>query len=179
VSGTVVVAKGTSCISNATLGGAVLVNPGAAVVVLNSVIQGALVSSGARAVTVCNSTIGGAVTVRDSTGLVLIGGGSDASVPCAGNTLLGSVVLEKSGPNGNAGGIELSGNIIGVGVRGSVTVSGNTAPGGGTPTENNATEIEANTINGSITCNANTPAPTNDGSPNKVNGASGGQCAGI
>ncbi len=51
------------------------------------------------------------------------------------------------------------------------TVSGNIAPGGGNPKENNATEIEGNTVKGLTTCATNNPAPINDGHKNTFTGA--------
>ena len=54
---------------------------------------------------------------------------------------------------------------------GALTVSGNIAPGGGNPKENNATEIEGNTVNGLTTCATNNPAPIDDGHKNTFTGA--------
>jgi hypothetical protein len=178
VSGAVDITKDTSCIDNATVGGTVVVTAGAALVVLNSTLHGAVVSNGATAVTICNSTVGGSVTVQRTTRLVLIGAGDDGGVACASDPILGGVVLGGSRP-GNTGGIELSSNLISGGVGGAVTVIGNVAPNRGAPTENNAIEIEGNTIDGAINCNGNTPAPTTRRVTNKVSGASNGQCSGI
>ena len=54
---------------------------------------------------------------------------------------------------------------------GALTVSGNIAPGGGNPKENNATEIEGNSVKGLTTCATNNPAPINDGHKNTFTGA--------
>ena len=56
---------------------------------------------------------------------------------------------------------------------GALTVSGNIAPGGGNPKENNATETEGNTVKGLTTCATNNPAPINDGHENTFTGANG------
>ncbi|MGW2256162.1 hypothetical protein ACWCXH_39425, partial [Kitasatospora sp. NPDC001660] len=71
----------------------------------------------------------------------------------------------------NTGGLEVVGNHIGV----SMLVSGNS--GTGPFPEDNRPEIEGNTIGGSLSCSGNTPPPTNDGHPNTVAGARGGQCS--
>jgi hypothetical protein len=173
--------SGTTCLNGATVKGAVLVNPGAGIVVLNSTINGAVVTRGSTAVTMCNSTAGGGLTISGTTGFVLVGAGNDATFACPANTLLGAVVLGGSGTDANTGGVELGGNTITVtgpgGVAGSVVVNGNRPAGGGTPIEDMATEIEGNHIFGGLACNTNTPAPVNDNQPNTVTGARTGQCA--
>jgi hypothetical protein len=76
---------------------------------------------------------------------------------------------------GNSGGVEIGGNSI----VGGLTVSGNIAPGGGAPRENNATEIEANVVTGLTTCANNNPAPVNDGRKNTFTGGVKGQCTSL
>lgn len=71
--------------------------------------------------------------------------------------------------------MEIGGNSI----VGALTVSGNIAPSGGTPKEDNATEIEANRVRGLTTCATNNPAPVNDGHKNTFTGGAKGQCAGL
>ena len=73
--------------------------------------------------------------------------------------------------NGNLGGV--AGGSAGTRFVGALTVSGNIAPGGGNPKENNATEIEGNTVKGLTTCATNNPAPINDGHENTFTGANG------
>jgi hypothetical protein len=72
--------------------------------------------------------------------------------------------------NGNLGGVEVGGNAINA----ALTVSGYVAPA--TITEDNATEIEGNTVKSLTTCGDNVPAPTNDGRKNTFTGGAGGQC---
>jgi len=62
---------------------------------------------------------------------------------------------------------------------GALTVSGNIAPGGGNPKENNATEIEGNTVKGLTTCATNNPAPINDGPQEHLHRGANGRTAGF
>jgi hypothetical protein len=114
--------------------------------------------------------VGGSLSVTNSTGFVLIGSNADDSaMPCPGNTIGGGVTL-----TGNTGGVELGGNPS---IKGAVTVNNNVLAGSAVDAENGAPEIEHNSIKGSLSCNGNTPAPTNDGAPNTVSGARVGQCS--
>jgi hypothetical protein len=159
----------TTCLKNANQNGAITVSSGAALSVVDSTVTGAITSTSSAPFTMCNSkTVRGAISVASSKGFVLIGDGGDGSLPCRGNSIDGAVTL-----NQNTGGVELGGNTTAA-----VTVSGNLAPTSGTPTEDAATEIEANHIGGKLTCSGNTPAPTNDGHANTVPNAREGQtCA--
>jgi len=159
----------TTCLKNADQNGAITVSSGAALSVIDSTVTGAITSTSSAPFTMCNSkTVRGAINVSSSKGFVLIGDGGDGSLPCPANNIDGAVTL-----NQNTGGVELGGNTAAA-----VTVSGNLAPTSGTPTEDAATEIEANHIVGKLTCNGNTPAPTNDGRANTVPNAREGQtCA--
>src|SRR5256885_2934297 len=107
-----------------------------------------------------SSTVGGAISVATSTGFILIGDGGDATgTPCPGGHIDGAVTL-----NANSGGVELGGNTVG----GAVKVTENVAPTSGIPVEDAATEIEGNSIGGTLTCSGNNPVPTNDMKPNTV-----------
>lgn len=167
------VSSGTTCLVNLMQIGAVNVAPGAALSVTGgSIINGAITLTQAKAFTFCaSSTKQGAINASSSSGFVLIGDGGDVlPATCGANHIDGAVTLK-----GNLGGVEIGGNSI----VGALTVSGNVAPLLGIPTENNATEIEANTVGGLTTCSTNNPAPTNDGRPNTFTGGAGGQCAGL
>jgi hypothetical protein len=59
------------------------------------------------------------------------------------------------------------------------TVILNDSSGPGPDEESTQSEIEANTIGGSLSCTGNTPPPTNDGHPNKIIGSASGQCTGF
>lgn len=173
--GAINVASGTTCLDNLKQTGAVNVSAGAALWVRNqSVITGAVTLVGASAFAFCDSsTVGGAIKASTGSGFAIIGNGGDKGLlarPCGANHIDGAVTL-----NGNLGGVEVGGNSI----VGALTVSGNIGPGGGNPTENNGTEIEANTVKGLTTCATNNPAPTNDGHKNTFTGGANGQCAGL
>jgi hypothetical protein len=168
-------APSTYCLVNLNQVGAVNVAPGAALSVTDgSIINGAITLVAAKAFTFCaSSTLGGAIKASRSSGFVIIGNGGDGGLratPCTANHIDGAVTL-----NGNLGGVEIGGSSI----VGSLTVSGNIAPNGGTPKENNATEIEGNTVRGLTTCATNNPAPVNDGRKNTFTGGANGQCAGL
>jgi hypothetical protein len=158
LTGALTAAVGTTCLNNVVLHGAITVNPGAALSVVDSTIYGAITTNGASAFTFCNSsTVGGAISVATSTGFILIGDGGEGT--CAGGHIDGAVTL-----NANSGG--------------AVKVSGNVAPTTGVPVEDAATEIEGNSIGGTLTCSGNTPVPTNDLNPNSVSSSRTGEtCA--
>ena len=168
--GVINVASGTTCLVTLNQIGAVNVAAGAALsVTLGSVINGAITLVGAKAFAMCNSsTVGGAIKSSTAAGFIMIGGDGDLGNLCGANTIDGAVTL-----NGNLGGVEVGGNRL----LAALTVSTNRAPNGGVPIEDNATEIEANTVTGLTTCAGNVPAPTNDGHPNTFTGGAGGQCA--
>ena len=165
------VASGTTCLVNLNQMGAVNVAPGASLSVTGgSVINGAITLVGANAFTMCDSsTKQGAINSSTAAGFVLIGSGRDG-VLCGGSTINGAVTL-----NGNLGGVEVSGNAINA----ALTVSGNVAPNHGTLTEDNATEVEGNTVTGLTTCATNDPAPVNGDHKNTFTGGAGGQCASL
>jgi hypothetical protein len=170
------VAGGTMCLVNLNQTGAITVAAGAALSVRQSVLTGAITLVGARAFTFCDNTITGAISSASGAGFILIGDGGDKGLlpllapACGRNHIVGAVTL-----SGNLGGVEIGGNTLDR----ALTVSGNIAPGGGSPVEDNATEIEGNTVTGLTTCANNNPAPTNGGSPNTFTGGAGGQCAGL
>jgi hypothetical protein len=168
LTGALTAAVGTTCLTNVTLHGAITVNPGAALSIIDSKIYGAITTNGATAFTFCNSsTVGGAISVATSTGFILIGDGGEGT--CAGGHIDGAVTLDS-----NSGGVELGGNTIG----GAVKASGNVAPTKGIPVEDAATEIEGNAIGGTLTCSGNIPVPTDDGKPNSVSSSRTGEtCA--
>jgi hypothetical protein len=55
-------------------------------------------------------------------------------------------------------------------------VSGTTGTGPFLP-DDSRTEIEANTIGGSLSCSGDTPSATDDGHANTVTGSRGGECS--
>jgi hypothetical protein len=55
----------------------------------------------------------------------------------------------------------------------------NNSSGTGPDEETTRSEVEANTVGGSLSCVDSTPAPTNNGHPSKINGSAAGQCTGF
>lgn len=169
INGGLEVGPGSTCLNGATVHGAVKVEPGGALSVTNSTLHGGVHADGALALTVCASTVHGAIHADRTMGFVLLGDAGDDGAPvCSGNSFDGSVSLD-----GTLGQFEVGGNTI----HGSLRLS-NTS-GVGPDQETLAPETEANVIKGSLDCTGNVPAPTNDGLPNSVTGASTGQCAGL
>ena len=160
----------TTCLKAANQNGAITVASGAALSVIDSTVTGAITSTSTAPFTFCHSnTVRGAISVSQSKGLVLIGGGSDGATTCGPNNVDGAITVDS-----NTGGVEVGGNTT----SGAITVTGNIAPTNGAPTEDAATEVEGNHDGGKLTCTGNTPAPTNDGIANTVSGARVGQtCA--
>jgi len=161
--------SGSTCITNATVNGSITISTGAAVSISDSQLNGSISATGGLALTICGSTVHGSVGVNGSAKYVLIGDAGDDGTPaCAGNTLTGTTMI-----SGSKGQVEFGGNKV----TGSVIL--NDSSGTGPDEETTASEIEANTIGGSISCTGNTPPPTNDGHPNKITGPASGQCAGF
>ena len=166
----------TFCLTRLTQTGAVNVAPGGALEVRDSNITGAITLDTPRAFTFCATTIIGAISSTKAARFVLIGDGGDAGLlglldpPCRRSQINGAVTL-----TGNLGGVEVGGNTINA----ALNVSGNVSPNNGRPVEDNATEIEGNTVIGLTTCADNQPAPTNGGIRNTFTGGAGGQCAGL
>ncbi|MDJ0386269.1 hypothetical protein [Streptomyces sp. G-G2] len=76
------------------------VRPGGALALAGSSVTGPVSSEGALAVTVCHSLLTGPVSVRGSSGPVVMGDGSPV---CGGSTFTGPLSLES-----NTGGVELT-----------------------------------------------------------------------
>lgn len=161
-------ASGVECIINAQVGGSVNAAPGTSLLVLNSSIAGSLGSHSAQTIQVCASSLqGGSDTLVATLGVVLIGdAGDDAGSACGSNTIKGSLpILNSTGP------VEVGGNDI----NGSLVLMNTTGSG---ITVETRPELEANVIQGSLSCSGNTPAPTNDGRAN-TDVRSTGQCSGL
>jgi hypothetical protein len=154
-------------LSGVTITGPVTVKSGGALIVSHSKVNGPVTAVGAQGVRICASTINGSLKISGTTGFVIIGdAGDDPLYGCGHNVLSGPVSL-----NGNLGGLELGGNTI----SGSVSVASTT--GTGPDPEDLAPEIEGNSITGSLSCSANSPAPTDDGQHNGVSSLRSGQCS--
>jgi Bacterial Ig-like domain (group 3) len=156
----------STCVVNANVHGSVLSGKRAALFVGNSTITGSVQSRRGTLFGMCRTKVHGSVIVTHASRFVVIGDPRDDG--CALNRIRGQVSLRS-----NRGDAELARNHI----RGTVNVRGNS--GTGPFPEDSATEIEANTIGGSLHCTGNVPPPTNDGHPNAVAGSRTHQCAGL
>lgn len=170
------VASGITCLTNATQHGQVTVDAGAGLIVTDSTVDGTVTATSPVIVSYCGSTEDGTLTVSDATGNVTLGDGGS----CAADTIpslititgtAGTVTvngLKENGTltlSGNTGGVDLAG----IQLSGLVYVQDNT---GTSPVT-----VAGNTINGSLNCSGNTPAPADNGSVNTVTGTASGQCA--
>lgn len=131
--GSVIASGDSTCIVNATVGGAVVVPAGTSLAVVNSTVHGSInAPSQAGHIEVCGSTlVGGSVTVGNAAGLVIVGDPGDAN--CAVNTIGGTLSLEN-----NTHGVEAIGNTVA-----NLVVFGNSGPG---PYPGDVTTISGNII---------------------------------
>ena len=159
--GALTVGSGVTCITGATITGAVSIPAGATVAISGSTLSGALSSSRAAALSICSTSIAGSVSVSGSTGFLLIGdNGNDGSPGCGADTIGGALAL-----SGNTGGVQVGGTTV----QGPASLTGNAG----------GTQVEANHIGGALACSGNTPPPSDNGQPNKVSGPASGQCSGL
>lgn len=167
--GATVKSGGILFFNGGTANGGITVQSGGSLFVSGGSINGGITSTGAKDFTICGASINGGVSSSGATGFVLIGDGGDDGAPgCAANIISGNVTLTN-----NSASVELGGNTI----NGTVSLTGTT--GTPPPPRPAKPQIEANKINGTLTCSGNNPAPTNDGKPNTGSGSRTGQCAGF
>jgi hypothetical protein len=117
--GALIASGDSTCVVNATVGGAIIVPKGTSLAVINSTIGGSISAPNrANAIEVCGSRfIGGSITIMNAQGMVIVGDPGD--VNCAGNTVGGTLVLRN-----NTHGVEAIGNTVG-----GLVSSGNSGPG--------------------------------------------------
>lgn len=167
--GPLVIGPGSTSITDASIDGPVVLSPGASVSIVGSHIHGAIASNGATSLAICSSEVTGSVSVTGSSGFVLIGdAGDDGSPACAPDTISGTLSVAH-----NTAGVE----IAGAAVHGTLELLANT--GAGPNIENAAPELEANHVDGLLSCSVNSPAPVDDGQPNTTHTGATGQCAGL
>lgn len=99
-------------------------------------------------------------------GIPSLDAGDDGAPACAGNTIKGGLFVDQSQEQAEVGGNQVAGDLM-------VDNSSGTGP----DQESGTTEVEANTVKGSLNCTGNSPPPTNDGHPNAVTGHASDQCA--
>jgi hypothetical protein len=163
--GTLTITKAT-CASGATVNGSIVVQAGGALSLAGTHVNGSITATGAAAVRLCGDTINGPISISTSAGPVLLGDAADdGATGCAGSLVSGGMTLLN-----NHGGAEIGGNTL----FGNIVLNGTT--GSGSTLEDAAPEVEANNVQGSLSCAGNSPAPTDDGHPNTVSGARSGQC---
>jgi hypothetical protein len=180
------VTSGVTCLVHATQDGQVTVAAGASLSVTDSTVSGTVTATDPAAVAYCGSTEDGTLTVSGATGPVTLGGALPGGGACAADTIPSLITITGSGAtapvtvtglkengtltlDGNAGGVTLTR----ASVNGLVNLNTNTAPAAGSVT------VSGNTIDGSLSCTANAPAPVDGGVVNIVSGTAGGQCAAL
>ncbi|HEV3355005.1 MAG TPA: DUF11 domain-containing protein [Acidimicrobiales bacterium] len=152
---------GTACVRGATVNGNVYISGASDVVIVDSTILGNVTASGSGARALCNTRVNGAVTITGSAGFVLLGDPGDDL--CAGNRIGAATTLSS-----NSGGLEVESNTL----SSNLNVYGSS--GVGPFPEDNAPEIESNTITGALSCGSNSPQPVNESHNNSVGGARSG-----
>jgi hypothetical protein len=170
VGGAVIVGANTSLfVDNSVIGGAINAGPGASVLVCAATVDGAINARSTPAgVTVCASTVKGPINVTGSTQLVLIG-------DLFGGAFCGSNHLEAGANNliGNTGGVDVTGNAV----NGTLNFNNNRA----VPYQqglSGSLTISGNVFGGSLNCSGNVPPPSDNSNQNIVKGARTGQCTG-
>jgi 5'-nucleotidase len=179
------VTSGLTCLVNATQNGQITVAPGAGLTVTNSTVHGAVTATSPSEIIYCGSTENGALSVTGATGVVALGGTLTDNTPCGVDTITNSVsvtgatsLVTMTGLHEN-GTLTLENNTAGVAmavsqIKGSVHVDNNTAPSPG------VIDLAGNTVDGSLSCTGNKPAPSDEGGNfNHVSGTASGQCAAI
>ncbi|MDQ1725869.1 MAG: hypothetical protein QOG52_2897, partial [Frankiaceae bacterium] len=111
-------AAGSTCLSNMTVNGSIVVGPGESLNLRNVTVTGSVVATGGPgSIRICGSTIGGSVIVKDAQGLVVIG--DEAAAACAPNIIDGALMLDD-----NTHGVRAIDNVVQ-----NVHASGNSGPG--------------------------------------------------
>jgi hexosaminidase len=163
-SGVIIVAGGQKlCLDGAVQDGAIDVNSGGALsVVNNSIITGAVtLKSGFDDLRFCDSTtVRGAISATGSQGFVHIGG-NELALACGANSIDGAVTVDANSGEVMVANNDISGEVIASGNLGGPNLAG--------------TMISGNQIGGALTCTDNTPDPNNAGVSNVVGGDRSGQ----
>jgi hypothetical protein len=179
------VTSGLTCLVNATQNGQITVAPGAGLSVTGSTIHGTVTATSPSEVIYCGSTEDGGLSVTGATGVVALGGTLSDNTPCGVDTIPSSVTVTRAtapvmitGLHEN-GTLTLDNDTAGITVEvsnidGAAHVENNTAPAPA------VIALAGNTVNGSLYCTGNKPAPTDEGGNfNTVSGTATDQCAAI
>ena len=165
----------------ATQKGNVTVSAGAALVVTSSTVNGTLTATRAASITYCGSTQSGGVSISGTTGGVTLGGTEPDGTACTADTIPSSILISGTDGPVTVSGLKEQGILILSGNTGGVTLNGISLSGLAFVLDNrgHAVTVSGNTINGSLTCTGNNPAPGDNGAVNIVSGLALGQCAAI
>lgn len=112
------VTSGSTCLTNATVHGAIVVRAGASLNLQNTTVSGSVVANhGPGTIRICGSSIGVAVDVRNAQGLVIVGDPGPTGCPV--NTIAGALILKD-----NLHGVRAINNTVGT-----LQASNNSGPG--------------------------------------------------
>ena len=179
------VTSGLTCLVNATQNGQVTVEPGASLSVTNSTVNGTVTATSPAGITYCGSTEHGSLSVTGPTqGSVVLGGTLGDGTACAADTIPSVVSITGATAPVSVTGLQQDGTLTLENDSGTVALDGSQV-NGVVYFENNTSTITAgifvsgNTVNGSLYCTGNNPAPLDYGAINTVSGTASGQCAPI
>ena len=175
------VTSGVTCLTKATQTGQVTVSAGAALVVTSSTVNGTVTATRAASITYCGSTQSGGVSISGTTGGVTLGGTEPDGTACTADTIPSSIIISGTAGPVTVSGLKEDGVLILSGNTGGVTLNAISLSGLAFVTNDSghAVTVSGNTINGSLTCTGNSPAPGDNGAVNIVSGIALGQCAAI
>jgi hypothetical protein len=178
------VTSGLTCLVNATQDGHVTVEPGAALSVTSSTVEGTVTATSPAGITYCGSTEDGTLSVTGATLPVILGGTLLDGTACAADTIPSAVTVTGATAPVTVTGLNQQGTLTLDNDTAGVTLNGSRIDGLAHVENNTATApavitVSGNTVNGSLYCTGNNPAPTDNGAVNTVSGTATGQCAGI
>jgi hypothetical protein len=178
------VTSGLTCLVNATQDGHVTVEPGAALSVTNSTVEGTVTATNPSGITYCGSTEDGTLSVTGATLPVILGGTLPDGTTCAADTIPSAVSVTGATAPVTVTGLQQQGTLTLDNDTAGVTLDGSQVNGLAHVENNTATApavitVSGNTVNGSLYCTGNNPAPADNGSVNTVSGTATDQCAGI
>lgn len=178
------VTSGLTCLVNANQIGQVTVEPGAALSVKDSTVTGTVTATSPAGITFCGSTVNGSLSVTGATLPVILGGTLADGTACAADTIPGAVTVTGASAPVTLTGLNQHGTLTLDNDTAGVTLDGSQIIGPAYVENNAATApavitVSGNTVNGSLYCTGNNPAPDDKGSVNTVSGTATDQCAGI
>jgi hypothetical protein len=179
------VTSGLTCLVNATQNGQITVAPGAGLTVTDSTVHGTVTATNPSEIIYCGSTEDGALSVTGATGVVALGGTLTDGTPCGVDTIPSAVTVTGATSLVTIAGLHQNGTLTLENNTAGVTMEVSRIDGPAYVDNNTATAptviaLAGNTVNGSLFCTGNKPAPTDEGGNfNHVSGTASGQCAAI